>query len=77
MRTSHVCTACTQAVLFDTKWLTDLEAARWWQSNGYRFEKAKEKAQWVSSRAASASTSRTRPALHEATSPITPLSDLS
>ena len=59
-RLAHSKAQEAQAVLFDTKWMNDLQAARWWQSNGYRFEKAKERALAATQRAASAGASRTR-----------------
>jgi len=47
-----------QAVLFDTKYVSDLDAARWWESNAHRFEKAKERALLCAQRAQSAGAKR-------------------
>ena len=54
-------TSEAQAVLFDTKKMTDLDAARWWESNRHRFEQVKERVKREQQRAQSAQgTSRTR-----------------
>jgi len=50
-----------QAVLFDTKLMSDLDAARWWQNNAHRFEKVAARAQLQKERAASAGAVRTTP----------------
>ena len=55
------CWSEAQAVLFDTKKMTDLDAARWWESNRHRFEQVKERVKREQQRAQSAQgTSRTR-----------------
>jgi hypothetical protein len=33
-----------QCIVFDPKFLSDVQAARWWQSNRHRFEKKKRSA---------------------------------
>ena len=33
-----------QCIIFDPKFLSDVQAARWWQSNRHRFEKKKRSA---------------------------------
>ena len=53
-RLAHVKTPEAQCVLFDAKHFTDLQAARWWQQNGPRFEQAKERIQRERQRAQSA-----------------------
>lgn len=43
-----------QAVLFEERHLTDLQAARWWQNNGYRFQQVRERIDREKQRAQSA-----------------------
>ena len=42
-RLAHAKQSEAQAVLFDEKFFSDLQAARWWQTNGHRFELVKER----------------------------------
>lgn len=42
-RLAHAKQSEAQAVLFDERFFSDLQAARWWQTNGHRFELVKER----------------------------------
>ena len=53
-RLAHSKAQEAQAVLFDTKWMNDLQAARWWRENAHRFEQVKERLKREKQRAQSA-----------------------
>jgi len=64
-RLAHAKASEVQAVLFDSKYLNDLEAARWWQQNGHRFEQVKERIAREKQRAQSAQPSTRSEAAHQ------------
>ena len=53
-RLAHAKAAEAQAVLFDAKYMSDLEAARWFSANAHRFEQVKERISREKQRAQSA-----------------------
>jgi hypothetical protein len=59
-RVAHAKVSEAQAILFDTKLMSDLDAARWWTANAHRFEKVKERVHAMVQRAQSASTGSAR-----------------
>ena len=59
-RVAHAKVSEAQSILFDTKLMSDLDAARWWTANAHRFEKVKERVHAMVQRAQSASTGSAR-----------------
>merc|ERR1712167_490658 len=61
-RLAHNSASEAQAVLFDEKYYTPLQAARWWQQNAHRFPKVQERIARDKQRAQSAGASKSQKA---------------